>query len=176
MDPKELEGRVIEHNVSSSMDEKFDRDSSRRRHPSDDLFSLGDEVFFDRYGMTKEEMEEELEQERLAAQNAKYFAATEFLPINKRVPRNKRAQHLMRQTRGSHEYQGDEESSGGYDPFRLVPLRKYNAQNPAPFRVKVSSDAMVRIQLESSRAVVLFEMDNRRPLAHCLVVFLLPLS
>ncbi|KAK3824685.1 MAG: hypothetical protein J3Q66DRAFT_277514, partial [Benniella sp.] len=94
VDPKELEGRVIEHNISTS----------------------------------------------------------EFLPVNKRVPKNKRAQHLIRQARGSHEYQDDEESSGGYDPFRLVPLRKYNAQNPAPFRVKISSDAMLIMDFHSHMA------------------------
>ncbi|KAG0235332.1 Myb-like, SWIRM and MPN domains 1 [Mortierella sp. GBA43] len=85
VDPKELEGRVIEHNVESNMDGKSDRGSSRRRRPSDDLFNLDDEVFFERYGMTKEEMEEELEQERLAAQNAKYFAASEFQLVNRRL-------------------------------------------------------------------------------------------
>ncbi|KAF9986960.1 hypothetical protein BGZ65_005561 [Modicella reniformis] len=149
VDPKELEGRVIEHGVNSITDGKFER-SSRRRHPSEDLFTLGNEVFFERYGMTKEEMEEELEQEQLAAQNAKYFAVTES--DNKRVPKNKRGQQWIGRTYGSHEYEGDEESSGGYDPFRLVPLRKYNIHNTAPFRVKVSSDAMLIMDFHSHMA------------------------
>ncbi|KAK3848197.1 MAG: hypothetical protein J3R72DRAFT_361527, partial [Linnemannia gamsii] len=44
--------------------------------------------------------------------------------------------------------------SGGsqYDPFRLVPLRKYNVQNQAPFRVKVSSDAMLIMDFHSHLA------------------------
>ncbi|KAK5827513.1 hypothetical protein F5H01DRAFT_260663, partial [Linnemannia elongata] len=47
-----------------------------------------------------------------------------------------------------------ESLSGGnqYDPFRLVPLRKYNAQNQAPFRVKVSSDAMLIMDFHSHLA------------------------
>lgn len=140
VDERELEGHVIEHNV--------DKVGPEGRRPSEDDDSLlTDAEFFERHGMTRDEMEEEYEQERLAAQNAKYFAATEVLPVNTRVPKNKRAQHLLRQSRGHRHDYGDGEMDGvteGYDPFRLVPLRKYNQQNPAPFRVKVSSDAMVR--------------------------------
>lgn len=135
---------MIEHIVHNDSNGKQPYHSSRRKELSDDLSRLDDDAFFERHGMTKEEMEEEYEQERLAAQNAKYFAATELLPINTRVPKNRRAQHLLRQTRGFHEYEeGDEMDTGGYDPFRLVPLQKYSPQSPAPFRVKVSSDAMV---------------------------------
>ncbi|KAI1318101.1 hypothetical protein EDD11_007153 [Mortierella claussenii] len=152
VDEKELEGHVIDHSVhTGSGGGGPERPSSRRSSSGDDLFSLDDRSFFKQHGMTKQEMEEELEQERLAAQNAKYFASTE-MPVNMRVPKNRRAQHLLRQTRGFHDYEGDEESSGGYDPFRLVPLRKYSAQNPAPFRVKVSSDAMLIMDFHSHMA------------------------
>ncbi|KAG0215939.1 Myb-like, SWIRM and MPN domains 1 [Mortierella sp. GBA30] len=150
VDERELEGRVIDHSVHNVKNGKH---SSRRSELGDDLLSLDDEAFLERHGMTKEEMEEEYEQERLAAQNARYFAATELLPVNTRVPKNRRAQHLLRQTRGFHEYEeGDDTASGGYDPFRLVPLRKYSPQSPAPFRVKVSSDAMLIMDFHSHLA------------------------
>ncbi|KAG0366345.1 Myb-like, SWIRM and MPN domains 1 [Gamsiella multidivaricata] len=145
VDERELGGRVIEHNVHITKNGKPGTQFSTRTDASDDLFKLDEAVFLERHGITKEEMEEELEQERLAALNAKYFASTEVLPVNTRVPKHRRAQHLLRQTRGFHEYEGDEGSSGGYDPFRLIPLHKYNVQNPAPFRVKVSSDAMTEV-------------------------------
>jgi len=137
---------VIEHNVHTKSGSSFP--PKRSNNLDDDIRSMDDSAFFEKHGITKEEMEEEFEQERLAAQNAKYFAASEVVPVNTRVPKNKRAQHLLRETQGFHEYEFDDGgevgvSSGGYDPFRLVPLRKYNQQNLAPFRVKVSSDAMV---------------------------------
>ncbi|KAG0325543.1 Myb-like, SWIRM and MPN domains 1 [Dissophora globulifera] len=152
VDEKELEGRVIEHNVHSNNNGKPDRHSTKKNEPFDDLLSLDDEAFFERHGITKDEMEEELEQERLAAQNAKYFAATETVPINTRVPKSRRAQRLMQQTRGIDDTDGDDEAIGGYDPFRLVPLRKYSTINPAPFRVKVSSDAMLIMDFHSHMA------------------------
>ncbi|KAF8940244.1 hypothetical protein BGZ58_007255 [Dissophora ornata] len=169
VDEKELEGRVIEHNVHINKNGNPERRSSGSNHSTDDLFSLDDEAFLQRYRMTKDEMEEELEKERLAAQNAKYFAESELLPVNTRVPKNRRAQHLLRQTRGFHEYEGDEESLTGYDPFRLVPLRKYNAKDPPPFRVKVSSDAMLIMDFHSHMAETevigllggLYEEDER---------------
>ncbi|KAF9383654.1 hypothetical protein CPC16_008827 [Podila verticillata] len=148
VDERELEGHVIEHNVH--------KDGPEGRRPSEDDDSLlTDAEFFERHGMTRDEMEEEYEQERLAAQNAKYFAATEVLPVNTRVPKNKRAQHLLRQSRGHRHDYGDSEMDGvseGYDPFRLIPLRKYNQQYPAPFRVKVSSDAMLIMDFHSHLA------------------------
>ncbi|KAF9186000.1 Myb-like, SWIRM and MPN domains 1 [Haplosporangium sp. Z 767] len=153
VDERELEGRVIEHYIHDGRNGKHvSRSSSRKDDLNDDLLHLDDAAFFERHGMTKEEMEEELEQERLAAQNAKYFAATELLPVNTRVPKNRRAQHLLRQTRGFHEYEDEETTSGGYDPFRLVTLRKYNQQHPAPFKVKVSSDAMLIMDFHSHLA------------------------
>ncbi|CAO3574003.1 unnamed protein product [Mortierella alpina] len=153
VDERELEGRVIEHIVHNDSNGKRPYHSSRRKELSDDLWSLDNDAFFERHGMTKDEMEEEYEQERLAAQNAKYFAATELLPVNTRVPKNRRAQHLLRQTRGFHEYEeGDDMDVRGYDPFRLVPLKKYNPQSPAPFRVKVSSDAMLIMDFHSHLA------------------------
>lgn len=166
----DLEGHVIEHNVHNTRDEKRSGSSRRSDRQSTDIFQLDDEAFFERYGMTKEEMEEELDQERLAAQNAKYFAASELHPVNNKVPRNLRAGHLIRQSNRSYFHgveddDGDMEAyidedgageslSGGnqYDPFRLVPLRKYNAQNQAPFRVKVSSDAMLIMDFHSHLA------------------------
>ncbi|KAG9071795.1 Myb-like, SWIRM and MPN domains 1 [Linnemannia hyalina] len=167
----DLEGHVIEHNVHNTKDEKRSSSSRRSDRQSTDIFQLDDEAFFERHGMTKEEMEEELDQERLAAQNAKYFAASELHPINNKVPRNLRAGHLIRQSNRSYFHgvedddDGDMEAyidedgasgslSGGnqYDPFRLVPLRKYNAQNQAPFRVKVSSDAMLIMDFHSHLA------------------------
>ncbi|KAF8988374.1 hypothetical protein BGZ52_010922 [Haplosporangium bisporale] len=148
VDERELEGHVIEHNVH--------KDGPEGRRPSEDDDSLLTAAeFFERHGMTRDEMEEEYEQERLAAQNAKYFAATEVLPVNTRVPKNKRAQHLLRQSRGHRHDYGDSEMDGvseGYDPFRLIPLRKYNQQYPAPFRVKVSSDAMLIMDFHSHLA------------------------
>ncbi|KAF9110684.1 Myb-like, SWIRM and MPN domains 1 [Mortierella sp. AM989] len=152
VDEKELEGRVIEHNVHINSNGKSERQSSRRSNPSDDLFSLDDEAFFERHRITKDEMEEELEQERLAAQNAKYFAETELISVNTRVPKNRRAQHLLRKAQGYHEYEGSESGSTAYDPFRLVPLSKFNTQSPAPFRVKVSSDAMLIMDFHSHMA------------------------
>ncbi|KAF8983581.1 Myb-like, SWIRM and MPN domains 1 [Entomortierella lignicola] len=152
VDEKELEGRVIEHNVHINSNDKSPHQIPRKSNHSDDLFSLDDEAFFERHGITKDEMEEELDQERLAAQNAKYFAETELMSVNTRVPKNKRAQHLLRKAQRFHEYEGDEGSSGAYDPFRLVPLSKFNAQNPAPFRVKVSSDAMLIMDFHSHMA------------------------
>ncbi|KAF9336582.1 hypothetical protein BG006_008148 [Podila minutissima] len=148
VDERELEGHVIEHNVHKEVPEG-------RRPSEDDDNLLTDAEFFERHGMTRDEMEEEYEQERLAAQNAKYFAATEVLPVNTRVPKNKRAQHLLRQSRGHRHDNDDGEMEGvaeGYDPFRLIPLRKYNQQNPAPFRVKVSSDAMLIMDFHSHLA------------------------
>ncbi|GJJ74638.1 hypothetical protein EMPS_06996 [Entomortierella parvispora] len=155
VDERELEGRVIEHNVHSKKDSPYS--SKRSSNLDDDLRLLDDTAFFERHGMTKEEMEEEYEQERLTAQNAKYFAASEVLPVNTRVPKHKRAQHLLRETRGFHEYEFDDgggelEAGTGYDPFRLIPLRKYNQQNTAPFRVKVSSDAMLIMDFHSHLA------------------------
>ncbi|KAF9088825.1 hypothetical protein BGX23_007095 [Mortierella sp. AD031] len=168
----DLEGHVIEHNVHNNNKEEKRYGSSKRsdRHNTD-IFQLDDEAFFERHGMTKDEMEEELEQERLAAQNAKYFAESEVHPVNNRVPKNMRAQHLIRQSNRSYfhddhddddgdmEAYFDEDGAGGslsggnqYDPFRLVPLRKYNAQSPAPFRVKVSSDAMLIMDFHSHLA------------------------
>ncbi|KAG0337215.1 Myb-like, SWIRM and MPN domains 1 [Podila horticola] len=148
VDERELEGHVIEHNVH--------KDVLEGRRPSEEDDSLlNDAEFFERHGMTRDEMEEEYEQERLAAQNAKYFAATEVLPVNTRVPKNKRAQHLLRQSRGHRHDYDDGEMEGvaeGYDPFRLIPLRKYNQQNLAPFRVKVSSDAMLIMDFHSHLA------------------------
>jgi hypothetical protein len=166
----DLEGHVIEHNVHNTKDEKRSGTSRRSDRQSTDIFQLDDEAFFERHGMTKEDMEEELDQERLAAQNAKYFAASELHPVNNKVPRNLRAGNLIRQSNRSY-FHGDEDDDDGdmesyidedvasgslsagnqYDPFRLVPLRRYNAQNQAPFRVKVSSDAMVRLALQSLR-------------------------
>ncbi|KAF9908497.1 hypothetical protein EC991_009761 [Linnemannia zychae] len=169
----DLEGHVIEHNVHNTNEEKRYGSSRKSDRQGNDIFQLDDETFFERYGMTKEEMEEELEQERLAAQNAKYFAATELHPVNNKVPKNKRAGHLIRQSnrsyfRGENDDEDDDGDmdayfhedgasgslSGGnqYDPFRLVPLRKYNAQNQAPFRVKVSSDAMLIMDFHSHLA------------------------
>ncbi|KAG0280607.1 hypothetical protein BGZ95_009449 [Linnemannia exigua] len=169
----DLEGHVIEHNVHITKEEKRYSSSRKTDRQGADIFQLDDEAFFERYGMTKEEMEEELEQERLAAQNAKYFAASELHPVNNKVPKNKRAGHLIRQSNRSYVHgrnddeddDGDMEAyfdedgasgslSGGsqYDPFRLVPLRKYNAQNQAPFRVKVSSDAMLIMDFHSHLA------------------------
>ncbi|KAG0039166.1 hypothetical protein BGZ82_009426 [Podila clonocystis] len=148
VDERELEGHVIEHNVHKEV-------SGGRRPSEDDDSLLTEAEFFERHGMTRDEMEEEYEQERLAAQNAKYFAATEVLPVNTRVPKNKRAQHLLRQSRGHRHDYDDGEMEGiaeGYDPFRLIPLRKYNQQNPAPFRVKVSSDAMLIMDFHSHLA------------------------
>ncbi|KAG0031571.1 hypothetical protein BGZ81_000983 [Podila clonocystis] len=148
VDERELEGHVIEHSVHKQV-------SEGRRSSEDDDSLLTEAEFFERHGMTRDEMEEEYEQERLAAQNAKYFAATEVLPVNTRVPKNKRAQHLLRQSRGHHHDYDDGEMEGiaeGYDPFRLIPLRKYNQQNPAPFRVKVSSDAMLIMDFHSHLA------------------------
>ncbi|KAG0296130.1 hypothetical protein BGZ96_010165 [Linnemannia gamsii] len=167
----DLEGHVIEHNVHSTKDEKHSGSSRRSDRQSTDIFQLDDEAFFERHGMTKEEMEEELDQERLAAQNAKYFAASELHPVNNKVPRNLRAGNLIRQSKRSY-FHGDEDDDDGdmeayidedgasgslsagnqYDPFRLVPLRKYNAQNQAPFRVKVSSDAMLIMDFHSHLA------------------------
>ncbi|KAF9155998.1 Myb-like, SWIRM and MPN domains 1 [Linnemannia schmuckeri] len=166
----DLEGHVIEHNVHNTKDEKRSGSSRRSDRKSTDIFQLDDEAFFERYGMTKEEMEEELDQERLAAQNAKYFAASELHPVNNKVPRNLRAGHLIRQSNRSY-FHGDEDDDGDmeayideigaggsrsagnqYDPFRLVPLRKYNAHNQAPFRVKVSSDAMLIMDFHSHLA------------------------
>ncbi|KAG0267606.1 hypothetical protein BG011_002914 [Mortierella polycephala] len=153
VDERELEGRVIEHYIHDGRHGKHvSHSSSRKDDLNDDLFHLDDAAFFERHGMTKEEMEEEFEQERLAAQNAKYFAATELLPVNTRVPKNRRAQHLLRQTRGFHEYEDEGTTPGGYDPFRLVNLRKYSQQHPAPFKVKVSSDAMLIMDFHSHLA------------------------
>ncbi|KAF9133444.1 hypothetical protein BGW39_009755 [Mortierella sp. 14UC] len=169
----DLEGHVIEHNVHNIKEEKCHGSSRKSDRQGTDIFQLDDETFLERYGMTKEEMEEELEQERLAAQNAKYFAATELHPVNNKVPKNKRAGHLIRQSNRSyfHGEDGDEDDDGAmeayfdedgasgslsggnqYDPFRLVPLRRYNAQNQAPFRVKVSSDAMLIMDFHSHLA------------------------
>ncbi|KAG0045017.1 hypothetical protein BGZ83_009735 [Gryganskiella cystojenkinii] len=155
VDEKELEGRVIEHNVNTNSGSSYASKTSNNL--DDDLRLLDDGAFFEKHGITKEEMEEEFEQERLAAQNAKYFAASEIVPLNTRVPKNKRAQHLLRETRGFHEYEFDDGGqdgvdSGGYDPFRLVPLCKYNQHNLAPFRVKVSSDAMLIMDFHSHLA------------------------
>ncbi|KAF9908476.1 hypothetical protein BX616_000139 [Lobosporangium transversale] len=146
VDEKELEGHVVEHNIESNNSSKQGRPTVKR-NSSSDLFKLDDATFFERHGMTKEEMEDELEQERLTALNAKYFATE--MPINSRVPKNKRAQHLLRQMGELQGYSAHEESLEGYDPFRLVPLRKYSAQNPAPFRIKVSSDAMLIMDFHS---------------------------
>ncbi|KAF9435315.1 hypothetical protein BGZ76_006527 [Entomortierella beljakovae] len=150
VDERELAGHVIEHNVHTNS--KSERQPSRKNNPSDDLFSLDDNTFIKRHGITKEEMEEELEQERLAAQNAKYFAETELIAVNNRVPKNRRAHHLLRMSQGSNEYPGEDTNSTAYDPFRLVPLSKFNVENPAPFRVKVSSDAMLIMDFHSHMA------------------------
>ncbi|KAK3839272.1 MAG: hypothetical protein JOS17DRAFT_679009, partial [Linnemannia elongata] len=73
--------------------------------------------------------------------------------IEHNVPRNLRAGHLIRQSNRSYFHVGGSLSGGNqYDPFRLVPLRKYNAQNQAPFRVKVSSDAMLIMDFHSHLA------------------------
>ncbi|KAF9357800.1 hypothetical protein BGX26_003061 [Mortierella sp. AD094] len=152
VDEKELEGRVIEHNVHINSNSKSERQPSRRNNPNDDLLNLDDGAFFERYGITKDEMEEELDQERLAAQNAKYFAATELMSVNTRVPKNRRAQHLLRKAEGFDNYEDDEGVPSSYDPFRLVSLSKFNSQNPAPFRVKVSSDAMLIMDFHSHMA------------------------
>ncbi|KAG0346943.1 hypothetical protein BG004_000471 [Podila humilis] len=149
VDEGDAEGHAIDHSK---------RDMGGRRMSADeDDSQLTESEYFERHGMTREDMEEEYEQERLAAQNAKYFAASEVVPVNTRVPKNKRAQHYLRQTRGHHHNtftdQGDMEGvSEGYDPFRLIPLRKYNQQHPAPFRVKVSSDAMLIMDFHSHLA------------------------
>ncbi|KAF9174972.1 hypothetical protein BGX21_008026 [Mortierella sp. AD011] len=152
VDEKELDGRVIEHNVHINSSSKLERQTSRRNNPNDDLLNLDDNAFFERYGITKDEMEEELDQERLAAQNAKYFAATELMSVNTRVPKNRRAQHLLRKAEGFDKYEADENGPSSYDPFRLVSLSKFSSQNPAPFRVKVSSDAMLIMDFHSHMA------------------------
>ncbi|KAF9430711.1 Myb-like, SWIRM and MPN domains 1 [Podila epigama] len=150
VDKKELEGHVIAHNTHSM--------TGTKRGNTDHEFDkyLTDAEFYERYGMTRDEMEEEYEQERLAAQNAKYFAASEMLQVNTRVPKNKRAQHYLRQSQGHgarfHNHDDTDKTSQGYGPFRLVPLRKYNQQHPAPFRVKVSSDAMLIMDFHSHLA------------------------
>ncbi|KAF9933500.1 Myb-like, SWIRM and MPN domains 1 [Linnemannia zychae] len=108
----DLEGHVIEHNVHSTKEEKSHSSSRKSNRHSIDIFQLDDEAFFERHGMTKEEMEEELEQERLAAQNAKYFAASELPPVNNRVPKHMRAGHLIQQLNRSYFHADDDEDDG----------------------------------------------------------------
>ncbi|KAG0241761.1 Myb-like, SWIRM and MPN domains 1 [Actinomortierella wolfii] len=146
---KDLDGRTIDHSTRTK-------------------WTSTDEMLLTSHGLTREELEEEYEQQRLAALNARYFAESEALPqAQSWVPRNKRAQHYLRQQHRQHHhhasYDGSMDAGGAgskYDPFRLVPLHRYGAKYPAPFRVVVSSDAMV-------------VMDFHAHLAHTEVIGLL---
>ncbi|KAF9585522.1 hypothetical protein BGW38_001983 [Lunasporangiospora selenospora] len=148
VDERDLQGHVIEHGQQTT-----NRDTPRRQLTDDE--SLDDAAYFERHGITREEMEDELEQERLAAQNARYFAVSEVRSVNARVPKNRRAQHYLSRARG-HPDNGDEgyfvNEVESYDPFRLIPLRKFGPLKPAPFRVKVSSDAMLIMDFHSHMA------------------------
>ncbi|KAF9972203.1 hypothetical protein BGZ73_004706 [Actinomortierella ambigua] len=137
VDEKDVDGRPINHNIRAKSTE-------------------ADDSFLSSHGLTREELEEEYEQQRLAAMNARYFAESEALPpAQSWVPKNKRAQHYLRQQHKHHQdhhhhhhasYDSATDAGGvgsKYDPFRLVPLHRYSAQYPAPFRVVVSSDTMV---------------------------------
>ncbi|KAF9161355.1 hypothetical protein DFQ26_004652 [Actinomortierella ambigua] len=137
VDEKDFDGRTNDHSIRAKWTDT-------------------DESFLTSHGLTREELEEEYEQQRLAAMNARYFAESEALPpAQSWVPKNKRAQHYLRQQHKHHQdhhhdhhssHDGAMDTSGAgskYDPFRLVPLHRYGPQYPAPFRVVVSSDTMV---------------------------------
>ncbi|RUS34022.1 LOW QUALITY PROTEIN: hypothetical protein BC938DRAFT_482788 [Jimgerdemannia flammicorona] len=134
VDPKELEGRVISHENGAAQGD-------------DD--ELG--------GMTKEELQELYEQERLAAQNARHFAPGE-IPVNTKIPKHKRAQfYLKRQqaissSQGANHHRHHGGADGAYDPFLLIPMKHYTAREPAPFRVAVLSDVVLVMDFHSHLA------------------------
>ncbi|KAL1916961.1 uncharacterized protein VTP21DRAFT_5158 [Calcarisporiella thermophila] len=97
--------------------------------------------------LADEELEEMYEQERLAAQNAKYFANGE-IKVNTKIPRHKRAQYYLKRKAESNHYHPE-----GYDPFRLVPLRTYSpTQNPAPFHVTIHSESLALMDFHAHLA------------------------
>ncbi|KAJ3256889.1 Myb-like, SWIRM and MPN domains 1, partial [Borealophlyctis nickersoniae] len=88
--------------------------------------------------MTAEERAEAREQRLLMKLNSKYFADEELEKVDRSQLKRKRA--------AAHDSSHSHDASdvlGAYDPFRLIPTRRYSSDIPTPFRVDVHSNTLI---------------------------------
>ncbi|KAI8897885.1 hypothetical protein BC833DRAFT_526547 [Globomyces pollinis-pini] len=131
--------RYSEHHVYSekivhnSKWEDTGNEGRRRRK----IRTANGEWMYELEGQTIEHVDPDvLSARKMLKKNAKYFADEELEKYNIKKPRKREVSDAL----------------GGYNPFKLISLRKYDDENPSPFKVNILSNTLIIMDFHSHLA------------------------
>lgn len=127
--------------TSSATKKSKKSDKILKGHDIDDLLCMDDNSYLTAAGMSQEDLEAAREAARMFLKNAKWFDDSELEKFNPKI--------LELRNKDKDNESSENDFLGGYDPFKLIPCKKYTNTAPAPFSVSIESNCMILMDFHS---------------------------